>query len=106
MVKKGKGKKQQPAKAEPKNPLFEAAPRNFRIGGHIQPKKDLYRFVKWPHYIRIQRQRSVILNRLKVPPPIAQFAATLDKPQTSSLTRLLKKYKPESKAEKKERRTK
>lgn len=35
--------------------LFEKNPRNFRIGGNIQPKRDLTRFVRWPKYIRIQR---------------------------------------------------
>jgi len=43
---KGAGKKV-------KSPLFDKNPRNFRIGGHIQPKRDLTRFVKWPKYIRI-----------------------------------------------------
>lgn len=38
-----------------KNPLFVKNPRNFRIGGDIQPTRDLTRFVKWPKYIRIQR---------------------------------------------------
>jgi large subunit ribosomal protein L7Ae len=37
------------------SPLFSKNPRNFRIGGDIQPKRDLTRFVKWPKYIRIQR---------------------------------------------------
>jgi len=36
-----------------KSPLFAKNPRNFRIGGNIQPKRDLTRFVKWPKYIRI-----------------------------------------------------
>jgi large subunit ribosomal protein L7Ae len=36
-----------------KSPLFDKNPRNFRIGGDIQPKRDLTRFVKWPKYIRI-----------------------------------------------------
>ncbi|CAH1764181.1 13308_t:CDS:2, partial [Entrophospora sp. SA101] len=39
-----------------KNPLFEKRPRNFGIGQDIQPKRDLTRFVKWPEYIRLQRQ--------------------------------------------------
>eukprot|EP00442_Polarella_glacialis_P041722 CAMPEP_0115080568 /NCGR_PEP_ID=MMETSP0227-20121206/18754_1 /TAXON_ID=89957 /ORGANISM="Polarella glacialis, Strain CCMP 1383" /LENGTH=55 /DNA_ID=CAMNT_0002468233 /DNA_START=121 /DNA_END=285 /DNA_ORIENTATION=- len=30
-----------------KNPLFEKAPKNFRLGGDVQPKRDLTRFVKW-----------------------------------------------------------
>lgn len=33
--------------------LFKKTPRNFRVGGDIQPKRNLTRFVKWPKYIRI-----------------------------------------------------
>lgn len=61
------------------NPLFEKRTRNFGIGQDIQPERDLSRFVRWPAYIRIQRQRSVLQKRLKVPPPINQFTQTLDK---------------------------
>jgi large subunit ribosomal protein L7Ae len=35
--------------------LFAKSPRNFRVGGDIQPVRNLTRFVKWPKYIRIQR---------------------------------------------------
>lgn len=42
------------------------------------------RFVKWPKYIRIQRQKAVLQKRLKVPPPINQFTQTADK-QTGTL---------------------
>merc|ERR1712105_551477 len=56
-----------------KNPLFVARPRNFEIGQHIQPKRDLSRFVKWPKYIRLQRQKTVLQTRLKIPPAINQF---------------------------------
>ena len=48
-------------------------------GGNIQPKRDLTRFVKWPKYIRLQRQRQILYQRLKVPPSINQFTQTLDK---------------------------
>ena len=41
------------------NPLFEKRPKNFGIGQDIQPKRDLTRFVKWPRYIRLQRQRAI-----------------------------------------------
>jgi large subunit ribosomal protein L7Ae len=54
-----------------KNALFKKSPRNFRIGGDIQPKRDLTRMVKWPRYIRIQRQKAILMKRLKVPPTIA-----------------------------------
>ena len=62
-------------------PLFAKSPKSFRIGGDIQPKRDLTRFVRWPKYIRIQRQKRILMQRLKVPPSIAQFANTVEKSQ-------------------------
>ncbi|THV08253.1 60S ribosomal protein L7A variant 1 [Dendrothele bispora CBS 962.96] len=88
-----------------KNPLFEANPRNFGIGGDLQPQTDLTRFVKWPEYVRLQRQKVILNQRLKVPPSIAQFSHTLDKNTATQLFKLLNKYRPESKIEKKERLT-
>lgn len=86
-----------------KSPLYEKRARNFRIGGDIQPKRNLTRFTKWPEYIRLQRQKRILLQRLKVPPSIAQFQHTVDKSQMSQLTRLCKKIAPETKAAKKQR---
>ncbi|KAE9394348.1 L30e-like protein [Gymnopus androsaceus JB14] len=71
-----------------KNPLFEAAPKNFGIGQDIQLQTDLSRFVKWPEY------------RLKVPPSIAQFSYTLDQ-NTATLSNSSTSTAPESKVEKK-----
>lgn len=82
------------------HPLYEKRPKNFGIGQDIQPKRDLTRFVKWPQYIRVQRQRSILLKRLKVPPPISQFNQALDKQTTSQIFKLLEKYRPESRSEK------
>ncbi|KAG6830272.1 60S ribosomal protein L8 [Tricholoma furcatifolium] len=90
------------AKAK-KNPLFEATPRNFGIGQDIRPTADLTRFVKWPEYVRLQRQKVILNQRLKVPPAIAQFSHTLDKNTATQLFKLLNKYRPESKEEKKAR---
>jgi len=67
------------------NPLIEKRPKNFGIGGDIQPKRDLSRFVKWPKYIRLQRQKSLLYQRLKVPPAINQFTQTLDRSAGKSL---------------------
>jgi hypothetical protein len=72
-------------------------------GQDIQPKRDLTRFVKWPEYIRLQRQKVILSQRLKVPPAIAQFTHTLDKNTASQLFKLLDKYRPETKQEKKTR---
>merc|ERR1712176_329581 len=87
------------------NPLFEKTPKSFGIGGDIQPKRDLTRFVKWPKYVRIQRQRAVLQKRLKVPPMVNQFSQCLDKQTAASFFKLAMKYKPESKAQKKARLT-
>jgi len=88
---------------KPDNPLIEKRPRNFGIGGDIQPKRDLYRFVRWPKYIRLQRQRRVLYKRLKVPPAINQFTKVLDKNSATQLFKLLVKYQPEDKLNKKKR---
>jgi len=85
------------------NPLFEKRPRNFGIGQDIQPKRDLSRFVRWPKYVRIQRQKAVLQKRLKVPPPINQFTQTLDKQTATQLFKILEKYRPETAAAKKQR---
>jgi len=91
------------AKKDAKNPLFEKRPKNFSIGQDIQPKRDLTRFVRWPNHIRLQRQRAVLLKRLKIPPPINQFNMTLDKTSATHLFKLLDKYRPETKAAKHDR---
>lgn len=91
------------SKAAAKNPLFVATPRNFGIGSDIRPKTDLTRFVKWPEYVRLQRQKVILNKRLKVPPAIAQFEHTLDKNTATQLFKLLNKYRPETKQEKKAR---
>lgn len=83
--------------------LFSKAPRNFGIGRAVQPTKDLSRFVKWPRYVRIQRQRAILKKRLKVPPAINQFTRAVDKNQASTLFRLLAHYRPESAEDKAKR---
>jgi large subunit ribosomal protein L7Ae len=91
-------------KQEPKeNPLFEKRPRVFSIGGAIRPRTDVTRFVRWPRYVKLQRQRRILLTRLKVPPTINQFSKTLDKSSAQSLFKLLLKYRPETSQAKKKR---
>ncbi|EDL89902.1 rCG57099 [Rattus norvegicus] len=60
------------------NPLFEKRPKDFGTGQDIQPKGDLTRFVKRPHYIRLQWQRAILYKRLKEPAAINQFTQALD----------------------------
>ncbi|ODQ63114.1 60S ribosomal protein L8-B [Nadsonia fulvescens var. elongata DSM 6958] len=87
------------------NPLIEKRPRNFGIGQSIQPNRNLSRFVKWPEYVRLQRQKKILKMRVKVPPAIAQFQNTLDKNTAAQTFKLINQYRPESKLEKKERLT-
>jgi len=86
-----------------KRPIFEKRPKNFGIGGDVQPPRDLTRFVRWPKYVRLQRQRQVLLKRLKVPPSVNQFKSTLHKADAKTLFALLDKYRPETRAELKKR---
>ena len=84
---KGRRAKPYEKKAAPKastDPLYPAKPRNFRVGGDVRHATDLSRMVKWPRYVRIQRQRKILYQRLKVPPQIAQFTRCLSKDQGAS----------------------
>jgi len=102
-TKKG-GKKDAPGGIKKRFPIKkEPTPRNFSIGGDIQPRRDVTRFVRWPKYIRLQRQKRVLLKRLKVPPVIHQFSRTVDSSTAKSLFEFLSKYSPENKKQKKER---
>jgi large subunit ribosomal protein L7Ae len=109
--KKTKGKKVAPVpaiikKQEAKkvaNLLFEKRPKNFGVGQDIQSKRDLTCFVKWPRYIRLQRQRAILYKRLKVLPAINQFTEALDRQTATQLLKLVHNYRPETKQAKKQR---
>ncbi|KAK1734194.1 ribosomal protein L7Ae-like protein [Skeletonema marinoi] len=106
MAKKGSSKaKAAPVKKVSKaDPLFPSRPRSFGVGGNIRPAgRDLSRFVRWPKYVRIQRQRAVLYQRLKVPPSINQFTKSIGKNEAASVFNLLNKYRPETAAAKKQR---
>jgi large subunit ribosomal protein L7Ae len=82
------------------NPLFMNRRKNYRIGGSVQPKyRDMSRYVKWPKYIRLQRMKRILMERIRVPPSLNQFTNTLDKNQAGQLFRLLNKYRPLAKKE-------
>jgi large subunit ribosomal protein L7Ae len=54
-----------------------------------------------PKYVRIQRQRAVLKQRVKVPAAVHQFTRALRKDQAVTLFSLLAKYRPETKQAKK-----
>jgi len=90
-------------KREMFKPLFEKRPRNFGIGQDIPPKREVTRFVRWPKYVVLQRQKRVLERRLKVPPTLNQFRKTLDTHTKNELFKFAAKYKPEGRKEKKKR---
>jgi len=85
------------------SPLYIPRSKNFGVGRDIQPKRDLTRFVKWPKYIRIQRQKRILIQRLKIPGTINQFNYTADKNTSHALFKLLKKYQPETRKQRSRR---
>ena len=77
--KKPAGKKEvKPTFVEQHAHLFASDKKDFRIGRDLPPTRNLTRFVKWPRYVRLQRQRAILKKRLKVPPTVHQFTKTLD----------------------------
>jgi len=83
--------------------LFVPRPKDFSIGQDLRVKRDLTRYVRWPKYIKLQRQRVVLMRRLKVPPAVNQFRFVLDTVSKKTLFRLVHKYAPESKLARKQR---
>jgi large subunit ribosomal protein L7Ae len=83
--------------------IFQARPKNWGIGNDPIHKLDLTRFVKWPKYVRLQRQRRILYKRLRVPPSINQFNHTLSKQLALRLFKFLGKYRPEDKKSKQKR---
>jgi hypothetical protein len=82
-------KKAAPAAAKAGSHLYPSTPKNLRIGGDVRPKRDLSRFVKWPRYVRVQRQKRILFERLKVPPAINQFRKALDRAEALPVFKLL-----------------
>jgi len=103
--KKGSKKPSKPvATKKVSDPVFPSKPKAYTIGGDVRPQgRDLSRFVRWPKYVRIQRQRAVLYQRLKVPPSINQFTKTLGKNEAMTVFTLFNKYRPETPAAKKQR---
>ena len=78
---------------------FSARPKNFGIGADTPYKRDISRFMRWPHFVTMQRKKRVLQRRLKTPPALAQFRKTLDRSTRTEVFKLLKKYAPETRKE-------
>jgi large subunit ribosomal protein L7Ae len=100
---KGKkaSKKAEPApskKTTKEATLFVPRPKNFGIGNDLKPRHDVTRFVRWPNYVRQQRQKAVLLRRMKIPPAINQFSMNVDSTTKKALFKFAGKYRKETKA--------
>ena len=106
MVKKVKS--EAPAKPKDKlitskHPLSQPAPKNFNFGNDVRPRIVKSRFVKFPRYVQLQRQKRILMKRLKCPPALAQFFEPLDKDTCKKVYKVLESYVPETRKQKKER---
>jgi len=81
---------------------FVSRPKSFGIGQAVPYKRDISRFMRWPMFVTMQRKKRVLQRRLKAPPALNQFRTVLDRATRTELFKLLKKYAPETR---KERRT-
>lgn len=110
-AKGGKKGKKNAKKAEKKQTLkqrlaclFQARPKDWTLGVAVPHKRDMTHFVAWPRYIRVARQKRILLHRLKTPPAINMFNHSLDKATAVSLFKLMAKMRPEEEAARKARR--
>ena len=87
--------KQQPTEVS----KFAARPKNFGVGRDLPYARDISRFMRWPHFVTMQRKKRVLQRRLKTPPALAQFSKTLDRSTRTEVFKLLKKYAPETRKE-------
>ena len=93
-VKKGETATRVSKKTTKKNTIFVDAPKKLGLGGNILPKRDVTRQVRWPLYVKRQRQKRVLERRMKVPPAVNQFRNVLDKDTKKALFTFITKYTP------------
>jgi len=103
-VKRRRAQTKSSANEVAKDSPYKARPKNFSTGCAILPKTHrLGRMMRWPKYIRVQRQEQVLKRRLKIPPAIAQFTRAADKSLAKECFKLFQKYQPPTKQERKAR---
>ncbi|KNH07941.1 L7a [Perkinsela sp. CCAP 1560/4] len=79
-------------KAAKKNSIFVDSPKRLGLGGNVLPKRDVTRQVRWPVYVKRQREKRVLERRMKVPPAVHQFRNVIDKDTKKALLTFLAKY--------------
>merc|ERR1712228_744676 len=79
---------------------FRKPSRRIGAGGVLRKSAALGRLMRWPKYVQLQRQRKVLLQRLKIPPALNIFNNACSKDFASKLVRFSKNYSPETRKQK------
>lgn len=105
---KNKGQKRSLPRNQMQSFVFRSLKPSRRIGsGGVMPKsKSLGRLIRWPKYVKLQRQKKILLQRLKIPPALNVFNQPANKTLATSLIRLFDTYKTETRAQKRDRKRK
>jgi len=82
---------------------FRKPSRRVGSGGVLKKSSSLGRLMRWPKYVKLQRQRKILLQRLKIPPALNIFNNGCSKDFAAKLVRFCKNYSPESTKQKQNR---
>merc|ERR1712154_133094 len=74
--------------------------RRIGAGGVLRRAPSLGRLMRWPKYVQLQRQRKILLQRLKIPPALNIFNNACSKDFAAKIVRFAKNYSPESSKQK------
>ena len=59
---------------------FYKPSRRMGQGGVLPKTRALGRLIRWPKYVKLQRQRKVLMQRIVIPPALNMFNYTAPKP--------------------------
>jgi len=82
---------------------FRKPSRRIGSGGVLKKSHSLGRLMKWPKYVKLQRQRKILLQRLKVPPALNIFDQGCAKDFAKKIVEFSKNYSPETSKQKQNR---
>lgn len=82
---------------------FRKPSRRIGSGGVLKKSNALGRLMRWPKYVKLQRQRKILLQRLKIPPALNIFNNACSKDFAAKLVKFGKNYSPESSKQKQNR---
>eukprot|EP01084_Bolivina_argentea_P069610 126635_1 len=77
--------------------------RRIGSGGVLKKSASLGRLMRWPKYVKLQRQRKILLQRLKIPPALNIFNNAAGKEFAGKIVKFGKNYTPETSKQKTKR---